>query len=126
MALETLKGVNQIGGFDVMHERPKKENGDVDWPLFDEMRKEQPIYIDHDVNMISFKIQNGPIKENGVNGCQVDALIDAARQIIYGLNEKFPCMENRRALSNLDDALCWLDEGRQKRIERGVEGYNKK
>ena len=54
MALETLKGVEWIDGFKVMQERPRKENGEVDWNLFDEMRKNQPIYVDHDVNMISF------------------------------------------------------------------------
>ena len=34
------------------------------------------------------KIQNGPIKENGVNGCQVDTIIEATKAIIEGLNKK--------------------------------------
>lgn len=39
MALEVLKGVTEIGGFDVLQERPKKEDGSIDWALFDEQRK---------------------------------------------------------------------------------------
>ena len=125
MALETLKGVAEIGGFEVLSERPKDEKGNVDWDLFDEQRKEKPIYVDHDVNMISFRIQNGPIKENGVNGCQVDTLIHAAMVIINELNKKFPCDDNDEAISALSDSLLWLDKRKRDREARGVEGRNK-
>ena len=101
MALETLQGVAEIGGFEVLSERPKDSKGNVDWDLFDELRKEKPIYIDHDSNMISFRIQDGPIKENGVNGCQVDTLIHAAR------------------------IMTLLERRKRNREARGVEGYNK-
>jgi hypothetical protein len=126
MALETLKGVEKLGGFYVLAERPKNADGSVNWHLFDEMRKTKPIYIDHDVNMISFRIQNGPIKEVGVNGCQVDTLIHAAKAIIGGLNAKFPCRENSLAITKLDEAIHWLDARTKDREQRGVEGRNEK
>ena len=122
MALETLKGVEKIGGFKVMQDRPRKENGEVDWDLFDEMRKYQPIYVDHDLNMISFRIQNRPIKEVGINGCQVDTLIESAKLIIEGLNKNFPCRENAVAITKLDEALLWLMKRKLDRENRGVEG----
>jgi arginine/lysine/ornithine decarboxylase len=125
MALETLKGVAEIGGFEVLSERPKDEKGNVDWDLFDEQRKDKPIYIDHDVNMISFRIQDGPIKENGVNGCQVDTLIHAAMIMIQKLDKKFPCWENKSAYYALCNALGRLEERKTNRKARGVEGYNK-
>jgi len=125
MALETLKGVNEIGGFEVMQQRPENEDGQVNWKLFDEMRKTKPIYVDHDVNMISFRIQNGPIKENGVNGCQVDTLIEAAKLIIEGLNKNFPCIENAMIIHRLGEALDWSEERKRNREKRGVEGLNK-
>lgn len=125
MALETLKDVEEIDGFKVLAERPKKEDGSVDWGKFDEMRKEQPIYIDHDVNMISFRIQNGPIKEVGVNGCQVDTLICTAAIILTKLNENFPCKENKAALASLGNAVSWLRTRKENREARGVEGLNK-
>lgn len=94
MALETLKGVTHIDGEAVLQERITKQDGSIDWQATDEARKEKPIFVDHDVNMVSFRIQSGPIKEVGKNGCQVTALIDAARIIIEKLNEKYPCREN--------------------------------
>ena len=122
MALETLRGVQEIGDFKVLQDRPKQADGTVDWKLFDEMRRSQPIYIDHDVNMISFRIQNGPIKEAGVNGCQIDTVIEAAKLILEGLNKQFPCRENSCAITKLDEALHWLQARTRNREKRGVEG----
>lgn len=125
MALETLKGISQIGGFPVLEARPTKPNGEVDWDAFNELRKAKPIYVDHDVNMISFRIQNGPIKEHGVNGCQVDTLIHAAKQMLLGLNEKFPSDYNCNAIAALMAATEALDARTRDREARGVEGESK-
>lgn len=127
MSLETLKDVKEIGGFKVMtnEDRPIKGDGSVDWDKFDELRKFVPICIDHPKNMISFKIQNGPIKENGVNGCQVDTLIETAKLMIEGLDAKVPCWENTMALTKLEEALMWLKKRTEERKRRGVEGTNR-
>lgn len=124
MALETLKGVVAIGGFKVLTARPTCD-GIVNWDLFDDQRKSSPIYIDHDVNMISFRIQDGPIKENGVNGCQVDTLIHAALKILEGLNKKFPSIDNDFAIKNLEHAINSLGRRKRDREARGVEGFSK-
>lgn len=125
MALETLKGVDIIGGFGVLKERPVGADGRVDWEAFDAMRKNSPIYIDHDVNMISFRIQDGPIKEVGKNGCQVDTLVHASIAMIKGLNEKYPCTENDEAILALNLTLMWLGKRKKDREARGVEGRSK-
>jgi hypothetical protein len=114
MALETLAGLNEIGGFGIAR-----------WP--EERDAYNPcrgvsIIIDDESNYIHFKIQSGPIKEAGVNGCQVDTLIETAFIMIEKLNEKFPCEENRRALDSLSNALSALAERRASRERRGVEG----
>jgi len=69
-----------------------------------------------------FRIQDGPIKENGVNGCQVDALIEVAKEIIVSFNDKIPCAENENATSKLADALDWLERRKKNREKYGVEG----
>jgi hypothetical protein len=134
MALETLKGVESIGGFDVVvmdelkEKYPKKfnESGAMDYGWFEkEIRPHNFIYLRHDKNSISFTIQNGPIKENGVNGCQVDTIIEAARMVIHGLTQKFPCRENALALTKLDEALLWLMKRKIDREARGVEGHSR-
>jgi hypothetical protein len=83
------------------------------------------ITVDHDTNTITFQLQNGPIADNGVNGCQVDDLVKVSRRIIMGLNKAFPCKENPRAVTNLRIAEMWLAERTRKRKLRGVEGHDK-
>lgn len=121
MALETLKFTDEIGGFKVIRVKPI----DMSWDDFDKLRDEYPINITKRMNCISFKLQNGPIKDNGVNGCQVDTMIEAARDIIVGLNIKFPCAHNRFAIQGLNEALYALEQRKKDRVKRGVEGTDK-
>lgn len=134
MALETLKGIEEVDGFNVvvMDELREKfpdkfnESGAMDWQWFEkDIRPNHFIYVRHDKNSVSFTIQNGPVKEAGVNGCQVDQLIHVAKLMIEGLNKKFPCRENSCALTKLDEALHWLTARKANRVKRGVEGESK-
>ena len=134
MALETLKDVKEIGGFKVIDMNAIKEtnpemfrpDGSMIYHLFDEqIRPFNFIYVRHDVNSLSFNIQNGLIKENGVNGCQVDTIIEAAKVILEGLNKNFPCRENATAITKLDEALLWLLKRKLDREKRNVEGLSK-
>lgn len=131
MALGALNGVEQIDGFSVviMDELRKKypekfnESGAMDYKWFEaDVRPKNFVYVRQDVNSISFTIQKGPIKEVGINGCQVDTVIEAAKLIIEGLNKQFPCRENSLAVTKLDEALHWLGARKKNRIVRGVEG----
>ena len=117
MALETLKGVKEIGGFEV--ESMIAEKG-----AWEKSFGEKYIYTASD-NSIHFKIQDGPIKEHGVNGCQVDTIIEGAKAIVEGLNKKFPCRENAMIITKLDEALMWSNKRKNDREKRGVEGTSK-
>ena len=102
------------------------EGGQMDWTWFEkDIRPHNFIYVRNDKNSLSFTIQNGPIKEHGVNGCQVDTVIHAAKAILEGLNKNFPCRENALAITKLDEALHWLQARTKDREARGVEGHNK-
>ena len=120
MALRTLEGIEEIGGFKVVRDKPK----DMSWDYFDKMRDEYTINITQHMNCISFRLQTGPIKEVGVNGCQVDTLIETAKIIIEQLNTEFPCRENAVVVTKLDEALLWLLKRKLDREKRGVEGLN--
>lgn len=133
MALNSLKGLKTINGENVIDLDCSKldpmffdSEGNFDWTKFDEYRKDFPISICHSLNMISFKIQDGLIKEFGKNGCQVDALIAVALRIITGLNNEFPCKQNESAMHNLASALSDLEDRRKDRELRGVEGLRRK
>ena len=116
MALEVLEDVKTLAGFDVRH---------AEHMPFDSALKSDYILIDHIENMISFKIQKGPIKEVGTNGCQIDAILHTYREILVGLNEKYPCSENKLTIAHLDKAIAYQEQRTRNRKARGVEGLNK-
>jgi len=128
MALGTLENVKEINGVKIINLDQAKQmfifkiNGAFDWDSFDEYRKNHPVSVSHSTNMISFKIQDGPIKEAGLNGCQVGDMIAVARHIINELNIKYPCRENAMTITKLDEALMWQAERTRNRVERNVEG----
>jgi len=134
VALDTLKDIEVIGGFKVVdmdklrEKYPEKfnESGSMDYKWFEkDIRPNHFVYVRHDVNCLSFTIQNGPVCENGINGCQVDTLIAASLHMIKKLNERFPCEENKAAIGHLSGAIGALEQRKQNRMRRGVEGYNK-
>jgi hypothetical protein len=98
----------------------------MDYKIFErDIRPHNFIYTRHDVHSLSFTMQTGPIKEVGVNGVQIDTIIEAAKIIIEGLNAKFPCRENAMVITKLDEALMWSKKRKEDREKRGVEGFNK-
>lgn len=117
MALETLHDVKELDGFSV-----RRVNEEMGLPIPMYLTNEGPIVIDDLENIIAFKIQKGPIKEVGVNGCQVDTLIATALQMIKRLNNRFPCHENFMAITKIQESLMWLRERKRERESRGVEG----
>ena len=95
------------------------------YPQFEEnFRKRNPIQLGIDKGSISFTLQTGPIKEVGVNGCQIDALIEMAREIIAYFNKQYPCRENSLVLTKLDEAMMWLKERTSRREREKTEGTN--
>ena len=74
---------------------------------------------------VKFTIQSGPIKEVGVNGCQIDDVIRWAKEKIEGFNASFPCRENSLVITKLEEALLWSMQRKLNREARGVEGLNK-
>lgn len=115
MALEVLKDVKEIGGFEVAHiELLAKE---------EDFRRH--VVVNHGTNFIGFRIQNGPIKEVGVNGCQIETLIQASLLLIEKHNTLYPCYENVKTMDALRDALAAQAMRTSKREARGVEGESK-
>jgi len=133
MALSTLKGVEKLGEFDVVimdelrEKYPEKfnESGSMDYVWYDsEIRPKTFVTVRHDKNSIAFTLQNGPVKEQGVNGCQVDTIIYAARAILEGFQKDFPCDENKLAILGLSTAIEALKSRTRNREARGVEGIS--
>jgi len=73
------------------------------------------------------RFQNGPIAEAGANGVSGEALMSV---LIHRLRcfqaGPFACRENALALTNLEQALMWLQKRTHDRIARNVEGTHAK
>lgn len=122
--------INEIKGFTessigtkVLSERVFNEDGSVNWEKTDKARNVCPIFIDHDRDMISFKMMTKPASEGG-SGAQLTDLIEVAKHILEYLNGKFPCRENAMTITKLDEALMWQEKRTKDRLKRGVEGKN--
>lgn len=79
--------------------------------------------ITEDEVFAKIKFQKGPVKENGVNGCQNEDLINIVLDRLDALNQGvFKCRENSIAITKLEEALMWLRRRTYLREIRGVEG----
>lgn len=74
---------------------------------------------------VGIDFQHGPVKENGVNGITNEALLAIVIHRTKVLNSKFPCDENKRAISYMENALALFEQRTRDRLNRGVEGQNK-
>lgn len=72
---------------------------------------------------IAFQV--GPIGEVGVNGCQIEDVLDVLIARLEGFQRgPFACGENENALSKLKAAKEWLEQRTHARQAQGVEGTN--
>ena len=78
-----------------------------------------------ETSAVAFTIQSGPVKEFGVNGCQIDDVIQWAKEKIEEFQQVYPCRENAVVVTKLDEALLWLLKRKMDREKRQVEGLNK-
>lgn len=77
------------------------------------------------INPFEVRFQNGPIKEEGVNGCHQEDLlaivIDRLQSFQAG---PFACRENALALTKCQEAMHWMDHRTKDRERRQVEVTN--
>ena len=73
---------------------------------------------------VVFTVQDGPINEAGINGCQAQDMLEFCKHLFKSLNKSFPCEENERTIFHIDEALQAQNDRNRDRITRGVEGNN--
>ena len=71
--------------------------------------------------------QNGPVKENGVNGCHQEDLLAIVQDRLESFQAgEYACRENAIALTKIQEAMMWLNKRTADRMNRGVEGTSEK
>lgn len=79
-------------------------------------------YIERDGYRVTFQLQNGPVRESGVNGCQIGDVLEWCREMLVQFNTNIPCRETSIAITKVQESLLWLRERERTRTARGVEG----
>ena len=80
-----------------------------------------------ELTLTNIHFQEGPIKENGVNGVMNEDLIAMVINRLEHFNQsEFRCRENSMAITKLEEALLWLRKRTMGREQRGVEGTHVK
>lgn len=80
--------------------------------------------LDKDNNVIQeVHFQEGPIKENGLNGIFMeDLMLMCVDRLEHFQDSEFACYENAEAIQGIMTAIKALRKRTNKRKERGVEG----
>lgn len=80
--------------------------------------------VDHVVRPgIDLHFQSGPIQESGVNGAQIEEVIEVLVERLTLLNAgALQCKENSCAITHLQEAAHWLDARTVRRQRGRVEG----
>lgn len=79
------------------------------------------------IDFIDIKFQEGTVEENGVNGAQIEDVIDVLVDRLNSFQRgKLPCRENAFAVKHLEEAQNWLYRRTIERKKQGAEGRLKK
>lgn len=80
--------------------------------------------MDGEMNKLAeIHFQEGPIKENGVNGVNNEDLIAMViTRLEHFQKSEFACQENALAIIKFQEGLMWLRKRTMDREARGVEG----
>jgi hypothetical protein len=96
--------------------------------ILEQIKQNKPyskyLVIEPKTSLVQFKLQDGPIQEVGINGCQIDVILEIYLQILKGFNMKFPCRENSITITKIEEAQMWQQKRRENRESRAVEGRN--
>lgn len=76
-------------------------------------------------NVTPIHFQYGSVKEHGVNGLTSESLLVILIHRTKVLDGNFPCDENKRAISYMENALALFEQRTRDRLNRGVDGQNK-
>jgi hypothetical protein len=73
--------------------------------------------------VLTVPFQNGGIKDVGVNGISIEALLAIAADRLKSFQSgQFSTRENAVALTHIETAMLWLHKRTHDRMRRGVEG----
>lgn len=135
-SLESYNSIGTIVDIDEDWSHPYE----LDFDGFEGQKFEEELFMETDLSLveeakviepkkprdfINIKFQEGTVLENGVNGAQIEDVIEVLIERLQGFQKgKFSCRENALAITKLQEARMWLEERTRNRKKQGVEGEN--
>jgi len=104
-----------ISGIKTVNNHEVKHSTDID----NHNKNDYFIYVDHEKNTVTMKIQPKPIVDIGIKGIQVHDMIEFSRQLLIKLNADNQCFENCLAISGCLQATSAL-RMRKERIKASI------
>lgn len=105
----------------VLHEKEFNFNAPHHFEVYADAGQQIPYLVGN------VHFQEGPIKENGVNGvCNEDLIAMVIARLEHFQRSEFSSGDNATAITKLEEALLWLRKRTIGRENRGVEGTNVK
>lgn len=104
-------------------EKLKQDN--LHFGKYDDFIKIEPSENPNEGHKVTFIIQNGPVKEVGLNGVQATDMLEYIKFLFHNLNQTFSCRENSLTITKIEEALHWQWARDKDRNNRNVEGYEK-
>ena len=75
-------------------------------------------------DFVNITWQDGVVPEVGVNGCQINDVLEVVISRLAELNTAFPCEENDYTMDYIREAIMWQNRRTANRIAQGVEGQH--
>lgn len=135
-SLESYNSIGTIVDIDEDWSHPYE----LDFDGFEGQKFEEELFMETDLSLveeakviepkkprdfINIKFQEGTVLENGVNGAQIEDVIEVLIERLQGFQKgKFSCRENALAITKLQEARMLLEERTRNRKKQGVEGEN--
>lgn len=100
-----------------------KEDQKFNTPHHFKVRRIDPVTLSPAEVLGEINFQEGPVKENGINGFNNEDLILMVLTRLRSFQEsKFACRENEKAIEKLEECVMWLRKRTTDREIRNVEG----
>ena len=104
----------------------EKEEQKFGAPHHFKVRKIDPVSLEPSEVITEVHLQEGPIKENGINGCSNEDLILMVLTRLQAFQEgPYACRENALAITKLEESIMWLRKRTTDRELKGIEGTSK-
>ena len=122
MSLSTLRGIDEIDGFEILNHRQylnahpeHRTPTGINPKILKGLQQKRFIEVNDKENKICLTIQHGTVKEKGKNGIRIQTIIALAIAVLKMLNNKFHSDRNIEAIEFFQKGIDCLNNRQAER-----------